>query len=374
MNTRKKSAGPAAGPAVKALAAEVTTAAVRLCLIAALVLLQVSCGGCSLPLEARPPETLSILSYNVENLFDDVGNGSEYREFDPAHGEWTTDLFHRKLLAVSQALLHTPRGGADILLLQEVENLNALETLRDHYLKGAGYRYLAISDEQGSAVELACLSRYPIVSVRAHHAYIDGLRQSRPVLECRIDVGGIPINLLVNHWKSKYGGAEETEPLRIAAASVVSRRLWELFEGDPGQEVIVAGDLNERTDEYEQVEEAYLTALMPAEAAAAAPNSLCLTADPGLADGVSVLFSPWLGCESETQGSYYYGGEWEQIDHFLFGPGLFDGRGFDFDSFSVVATEMLLNRDGKPYAWSRHSGTGFSDHLPILLKLETVGN
>ncbi len=357
MNTRKKSPGPAAALP---------------CLVAALTLLQISCGSCSLPFEDLPPDTLSILSYNVENLFDDVGNGSEYREFDPAHGEWSTDLFHRKLLAVSQAVLHSPRGGADILLLQEVENLNALETLREHYLKGAGYRYLAITDEEESAIELTCLSRFPVSSVRVHHAFVDGLPQSRPVLECNLDIGGIPLRLLVNHWKSKYGGAEETEPLRIAAASIVTRRLEEIRRRHPGQDVIVAGDLNERTDEYAQVEGAYPTALLPAGTGIHAPDSIRLTTNPEAADGASLLFSPWLGREIGPEGSYYYGGEWEQIDHFLFGPALFDGRGFDFVSFSVIAPEVLLNEDGTPYAWSRHSGTGYSDHLPILLELKMV--
>ncbi len=124
-----------------------------------LLMLLVSCTGCSLPFaEKSPPHSLSILSYNVQNLFDDHANGNEYYEFDPSRGEWTTELYHRKLLALSELILHTPRGGADVLVLQEVENLQTVEELRDLYLKGAGYRFIRVSDTPDQAIQLACLT------------------------------------------------------------------------------------------------------------------------------------------------------------------------------------------------------------------------
>jgi len=32
---------------------------------------------------APPASALTLMSYNLQNLFDDVRNGTEYREFDP---------------------------------------------------------------------------------------------------------------------------------------------------------------------------------------------------------------------------------------------------------------------------------------------------
>jgi endonuclease/exonuclease/phosphatase family metal-dependent hydrolase len=341
------------------------------------LLLLSSCGGCSFPFigaaKDKAPKSLGILSYNVQNLFDDASNGDEYYEYDPSRGEWSSELFHRKLMALSEVLLHSPRGGADILVLQEVENLNAVRTLRDHYLKGGGYRYICVSDTPGMAIQQACLSRYPIVSSRSHRCRLEQGPELRPVVECTVDVHGLRISLLMNHWKSKSGGAEETEPLRLAAAAVVRRVSAEIGEEDPGRDLLVLGDLNERVDEFLRVGRAYPTALVPLSEHTAEIEDLgavFLTADRGEIDGATCFYSPWLEGEVNTPGSYVYGGEWERIDHALIGPALFDGEGYDYDAFSVRAPEFALDADGRPLGFRRRFGTGYSDHLPILLELE----
>lgn len=351
--------------------------AVGCCAGAVMLLLLSSCGGCSFPFigdaKNKPPKSLTILSYNVQNLFDDVSNGSEYYEFDPSRGEWSSELFHRKLMALSEVLLHSPRGGADLIVLQEVENLNAVETLRDHYLKGGGYRFFCVSETPDMAIQQACLSRYPIVASRVHRTRMDRGPRLRPVLECTIDADGQRLSLLINHWKSKSGGAEETEPQRIAAAGVVRRVAAEYTEKKPGRDLVVLGDLNERVDEFLLIERDYPTALMPLSARspeAEERGSLFLTAEREAIDGTASFYSPWLEEDVNREGSYVYGGEWERIDHVLFGPALFDGEGFDYDSFSVVAPEFILDAEGRPLSFNRRFGTGYSDHLPILLELE----
>lgn len=350
------------------------------------IFLAVSCSGCTLPfLDGGSAESVTILSYNVENLFDDVTNGTEYYQYDPSRGEWTTELFHRKLAALSEVILSSPRGGADILALQEVENINAAETLRDHYLKGGGYKYIQMTKTPDSAIQLVCMSRYPIISSRSHRTSIDALPLTRPIMEVTLDIEGVHCTLLLNHWKSKYGGAEETEPLRLASAALIRRRTAEIKEEFPERDIIVAGDLNVRTDEYEFINREYPTALMPLSEAAASPGEsawenafsrtaepLFLTGNPEKADGIAIFYSPWLEEETDPPGSYVYGGEWEQIDHFLLGPNLFDGKGVDFLDFSVEAPDFILGKDGYPYSFYRTSGTGYSDHLPLLMELRIM--
>ncbi|MFO7848512.1 MAG: endonuclease/exonuclease/phosphatase family protein [Spirochaetia bacterium] len=344
------------------------------------VFLTVSCGGCSLPFfgggpKFGSPEHLTILSYNVENLFDDVANGNEYYQYDPSRGEWTTELFHRKLASLSEAILYSPRGGADILVLQEVENINAVETLGDHYLKGGGYRHIQMTATPDSAIQMACMSRYPIISSRVHRTAVDTLSPTRPVMEVVVDIDGVLCTLLINHWKSKYGGAEETEPSRRASAALIRRRTAEIKEEHPERDTVVVGDLNVRTDEYEYIDKAYPTALMPLSEARSFPketDALFITDSPEKTDGTVTFYSPWLEEEINPPGSYVYGGEWEQIDHFLFGPSLFDGNGLDYHDFSVEAPDFILRKDGYPYSFYRGAGTGYSDHLPLLLVLKNM--
>ena len=47
---------------------------------------------------------LTVLTYNVENLFDDVHDGSEFPEFDPARGTWNSDLFHMRVETIAEVV------------------------------------------------------------------------------------------------------------------------------------------------------------------------------------------------------------------------------------------------------------------------------
>lgn len=342
--------------------------------LAAAVLLSIySCSGCSfLPDEAGGPKDCTILTYNVQNLFDDVNDGTEYDEFIPAAGGWSSDLFHLKLQRVSEVLTRFPGGGADIILLQEVENENALEMLLTHYLKGGGYRYSAVSNASDTAVQTAVLSRFPITRVRAHAVTLKGRPVGRPILECRLEVGGRQLILFCCHWKSKSGGAEQTEPARIAAAGVLADLLQTKAAEEALVPVLVAGDLNECIDEWDLNSGTYRTALMPAARIGMngeTGESIFVSgvfSDAGIDDGHAVLFSPWLA-QDDYPGSYSYRGTWERIDHFLLNECFKDKRGIEYDSFRVIDDVLLLDDEGFPARWIPDLERGYSDHLPLLL-------
>jgi endonuclease/exonuclease/phosphatase family metal-dependent hydrolase len=308
------------------------------------------------------------MSYNVENLFDDRDDGTEYREYDPGAGTWNTALYHAKLKGVSEALSLIGGGGPDICLLQEVENERAVSDLHEGYLNVLKYGYVVVAPSEGTATTVAALCRYRPTRVLTHRIHVLDAPPQRPILELQFDLRGGPLVVLNMHWKSKSGGAEATEPYRLAASAFVAERVSHLRNEDPDRSILVAGDLNEREDEYERVSREYPTALMR-EGVGGAAGSLYLAgalADVGVRDGRVVFFSPWL--TSASPGSYAYRGEWERVDHFLFLPGA-DG-GFVVGEFRVVDDELLLNSAGYPYRWNAGSAGGFSDHLPILIELE----
>ncbi len=344
-----------------------------------------SCSGCTFGFLSGSGSSVTILTYNVENLFDDVDNGTEYREYDPSGGAWNTELFHRKLQRVAEVLRAASPGGADIVALQEVENEKALTSLNNLYLKGMGYRAI-LGQSEGSAGCVALLCRLPVSRIQLHRIATESAEPLRTVLEVEVDSRGAPLILFVNHWKSKEGEGEATEPLRRASAAVVARRLAALRVEEAQAAVLVVGDLNEQRDEFARNGGRYRTALMPSEAladaAAVHPETTCdgslyvtasLIESPAQHSAAAkggervALYDPWV--EALDQGSIWYAGSWEAIDHILVGPTLLDGTNLCFEGFAVVKRPFMLDAAGCPLRFNPQNGAGYSDHLPLLLTL-----
>jgi hypothetical protein len=177
--------------------------------------------------------------------------------------------------------------------------------------------------------------------------------------------------VFICHVKAKREGDAATENSRRLAANTLVKRITEAASALPaGQtpQILILGDLNENVDEYERKAGAYLTALMPADKAAApSPESRSLRPlyvtgekqEASLGDP-PVFYSPWLD-DPPHPGSYYYRG-WETIDHALLAPGLVDASGLTLESFSVIRHDFMLTASGAPKK-------EYSDHLPILLRL-----
>ncbi len=339
------------------------------------VIIVFSGSRCSLPLNSGMEDTLRILSYNVENIFDAVDDGSEYSSFDPGKGDWNEALYHSRLLNLAEVIKTSCKGGPDIVALQEIENERVVHDLVSFYLKGMGYEYTAVTGKVGSAVQVGVISRISFDSVRTHDIYSDGMVMTRPLLEVAVTTKSGTLYLFNNHWKSRIGGGRETEPVRILESSLIRGRLKELVKENPEVEVLVIGDLNENYDEYERYGCAYRTALLPLSRLSDYPgdeSSLFISGSPEelKADSSAwLLYDPWVE-KSNGEGSYFYRGAWETIDHALIGYGLMDGKGYSFLDFSVVRLPFILTRNGTPFGWSTSRGTGYSDHLPILVTIE----
>ena len=324
---------------------------------------------------------LTLMSYNVENLFDDVDNGSEFPEFDPGRGKWNAESFALRLEMISEAVRRSVPGGPDIMVLQEVENERALRALTEGKLADLGYRWLAIVAKKGLAANVAIASRLPLSRVHAWQVADYRDNKVRDVLEAEVAVGSRVLHLFANHWKSKEGGVEKTEPSRREAASRLVARIGELLAADPGAEVVVAGDLNENLDEWDRVDRAWQTALVEARAAPPQPflgSSILLAATAGEAGprGAGLaLYEPWFEVPVALRGSYVYGKQWETVDHILLSPGLLDGEGLRYraGTFHAVRLGFLLSANGTPKRWTGlKDGRGYSDHLPIVLAIDNL--
>jgi endonuclease/exonuclease/phosphatase family metal-dependent hydrolase len=118
---------------------------------------------------------------------------------------------------------------ADVLALQEVENVDTLKHFRAVALGGRkAYPYVAgIDGNDPRLIDVAVLSRLPITRVRSYQHLLDGTSTvfSRDCLEVDVTLpGGGSLTLYVNHLKSMLGGRGATRAKRVLQA-VLSCRL-----------------------------------------------------------------------------------------------------------------------------------------------------
>ncbi len=140
---------------------------------------------------------------------------------------------------------------ADVLALQEVENLEVLRRFRSQFLGGSrNYPHaLVIDSYDPRKIDVAVFSRYPITHVRTHQDYQNKKKSrvfSRDCLEVDVDFKGDRITLYVNHFKSMMGGRKKTRARRLEQAKAVKAIIKRRFGPKPGKHpFIVLGDLND---------------------------------------------------------------------------------------------------------------------------------
>lgn len=326
---------------------------------------------CFFPQEKKNPETITVMSWNVQNLFDDVYDGAEFQEYNPEKSQWNTAGYKAKLENLARVIRAI---NPDVVLLQETEHLKAVMDLARKTGTNA-YPYVTCSSTRHKAHELAIISRIPVSKVRTISIPPHDEVWLRPVLKAELNTGHGTIIVYNNHWKSKYGGGKATEPLRISAAQILKQEISKARKEHPDAIIIAGGDFNESPDEYYLNEQSFETAFMPFHYTKAdgrgIPLISCSSAaqlDAGIVSPVMV--NPWN--MAEQNGSYYYRGSWEKIDSILCSPSLFDAKGYDAAGFKAVMLPFSTTEKGRPMRFFTSSYTGYSDHFPILLSITYV--
>jgi predicted extracellular nuclease len=240
--------------------------------------------------------SLRIATFNIENLmsrFDFSGFRNElYQDRTLALFEIGSEAEYR-LLEQARAIAHADDARqlsalaiaatrADIVCLQEVDNMEALKAFEYGYLFkmiGRGYRQkYTTSGNDSRGIDVAVMLRpetahgQPIEFVgmtsHAHHTFADfglhtpGLQAlgnepherifRRDCLEVEVKVGDRPLTIYALHFKSMgsprngLDGREATMPVRVAEARAVRRIIEERFgEHHAARDWIICGDLND---------------------------------------------------------------------------------------------------------------------------------
>ncbi|WP_119388313.1 endonuclease/exonuclease/phosphatase family protein [Taklimakanibacter lacteus] len=205
---------------------------------------------------------MRIATFNVQNLrlrhpmghprFDGARDGDAAR--DSGLQAAALDLADRRLTAA--VLAH---ADADVICLQEVFDLEALDFFHDHLLRHAGghaypYRF-CFPGNDGGGRDVALMSRLPVDEVVSHAGLtaadlgleeLPGRKAGAPVFrrDCLMaQIGDLTIFLC--HFKAPWPDARVTWPVRRREALAVRRLIERRFPNGNKAFWLVLGDLNE---------------------------------------------------------------------------------------------------------------------------------
>ena len=308
-----------------------------------------------------------IAFYNTENLFDTI-NDPEKNDEDFLPGSkvaWTGDRYFHKLNNIARALVSIDSTNLPAIIgLAEIENIGVLNDLVSKTALQKG-NYQAILEEGSDprGIDVALIFRKNIMKYIGHRAFPSATSfKTRSVLYVKLaDAKKDTFHLFVNHWKSRSGGATETEPQRIENAKTLRHLTDSLLAKNPKANIVIMGDFNDE------------------------PSNVSL--------------ADFLGAQKpgkKTTSTLLYNLMW---DRFLAGEGTLYYKDWDLFDQVIVSGNLLGKKPGKnpvilsPFAYifkpewllyktksgemtpnrtasSKDYFGGFSDHLPVYVAIK----
>ena len=320
---------------------------------------------------------VTVMSFNVQNLFDNTDDpGKDDKAYLPLAAkqndehiaacneievaswraeclylDWSDEALSLKLQLLANTIRQVDDGsGADIIALQEVENVNVLERLRSEHLADLGYLApVLVEGTDNRGIDVAFLSKLPLANEPVLHPLLvpdfpDRQGDTRGVLQAdfRLPNGAVLTGFSV-HFPAPFHptGMRET----------AYRHLNELLAALPDEHhAFAAGDFN--TTSTEDAREGLLDAY--------ARPQWVVAHDVGCAD---------------CKGTYFYGRDatWSYLDMILFAParGGNTTAGIRADSVAIANDfAPQVTPDGTPQRHRSDEGTGVSDHWPMIATIE----
>ncbi len=316
--------------------------------------------------------TLKVATYNVDNLFDLTKNGSEYAEYKPNTHNWNSVTFTKKLQHISRVICEL---NADVIALEEVENRNALSKLQEQLERvGCRYPFAAITEKRRSSIQVAILSKVRLAKKR--DIKVSNSPADRNILEVTLK-SNPPLTLFVNHWRSKRA----SESFRVKSAKVLMERIEKLPKGS---EYIILGDFNSDYDECTNISQKNndtggicgIDTILKTYY----NGRMIKFRDSQLPKGTIYHYNLWSEVDMHKRWSHDFYGKKSALDSIIIPPSLADDKKWFYKrgSFGVFKKRYLFKkkRRGSLNRWElkhgKHTGYGYSDHLPIFATFTTT--
>lgn len=335
--------------------------------------LLISCSHSEQWSKPQKANTLSVMAYNLENLFDTQHDkGTEdftylpkkkkhlyikecqkitnpYYKKSCLNLDWNKNVLNKKLNNLATAILQVNKGkGPDILIVEEVENLRILQQLNKK-LKSAKYHITHIEGFDKRGIDVAFFSRLKRQGkAKLHRIAFKGknprdqkwMNHSRGILEA---VFVLPKGELINIFGVHFPSPRNPSYWRKQAISSLNQLVNRL----PKNRLAIAGgdfNISKKENNKHHFYEKHLSQIW--------------------------RVSHLIGCYS-CKGTHSYKGEWSFLDALLV-------RKIKQSSWNVKKnsvgtpnkTRVQFNTFSQPARYNVKSGYGTSDHFPIYLQIQ----
>ncbi|MCB0819695.1 MAG: endonuclease [Bacteroidetes bacterium] len=320
--------------------------------------------------KGKADQPFRVMFYNVENLFDSWDDPAiEDEEFLPAaERAWDETKLSVKLNNISEVIQSLGQTGLlpDMVGFCEVENRKVLDFLLTRTtLKSLGYSIVHFDSPDKRGIDVALIYRKDRVKPLKMNKYPvifpgDMEKPTRDILYVKAELPNkSQLHVLVNHWPSRSGGQEETEPKRMMAAKTAKRLCDSISFNDAQANILLMGDFNDYPNNKSITE------------------SLAAQGDTTVAGAKLYDLMYWQ--MAEGVGSHQYKGEWGFLDQFILSGSVMSGSNglkTNFNSAKVFRPDFLVEKNEKYGNWQpkrTYGGTkylgGYSDHLPVYIDL-----
>lgn len=313
-------------------------------------------------------QTLRVMEYNVENLFDcrhdSLKNDSEYLPHS-VRG-WSWKRYHEKLNRIAKVILAAGREQVpDLVGLCEVENAYCLDgQVKYSPLRDAAYRYVMTDSPDERGIDVALLyqpSSFRLISDQHIRipSYKIGRKPTRDILHVtgRV-VSGDTLDVFICHMPSRSGGEKQSEPYRLLTARVLRHAADSVMKIRQTPYLIIIGDFNDYPES----------------------RSVCRTLGAGKPEKDIDSYRLYNLMNGRQGGTYRYRGEWGILDQLILNGTFLNHTGnltTEYNRARILTFPFLLEEDenyggDKPfrtYNGMKYHG-GYSDHLPVCVDID----
>lgn len=316
----------------------------------------------------------TVVFYNLENFFDTVNDQNVLDdEFTPeGPKKWNEAKYNKKLANIEKvffSIASENKSFPTIIGVSEIENRKVLEDIASTpKLLPANYQIVHYDSPERRGVDVALFYRPD----QFEYEWSDPIKpiipefqdfKTRDILAVCGRIEGELFCFFVNHWSSRWGGAEASSFLRCGAAQTVRDYTDSLLQVYPDIKFAIMGDMND-----DPIDESLYEVLGAKETPAKAKET--------------GFFNPFYKMLKDGYGSLAYHDAWNIFDNIVINTNLLNGgegklkikKGKSGKYYgNIFKRKFMIQQEGqyKNYPLRTYVGNdfqgGYSDHFPVYI-------